>query len=76
MTTVVGPILARASGYAFDTWEPGQGLSAGFVYRRFDDARYARSAMLRALAAAVGCDTDAQFRANAYDVINVQRAGA
>lgn len=58
---VVGPVLVRARGYAFDTWEPAAGLRQGFVYPRFEDARYARRVALSA-GPAVSCDTDAQFK--------------
>jgi hypothetical protein len=34
----------REGGYAFDAWSPETGLSRGYVYRRIDDAYYARKA--------------------------------
>jgi hypothetical protein len=47
MQTVVGPILARAGGYAFDAWTPEEGLSRGYTYRRIEDAHYARNVAIR-----------------------------
>ena len=42
MLTVVGPVLTRKGGYAFDCWTPEQGLSLGYTYGRVEDAHYAR----------------------------------
>jgi len=47
MHTVVGPILARAGGFAFDAWTAEEGLSRGYTYRRIEDAHYARNAEIR-----------------------------
>ena len=44
MHTVIGPILTRDGGYAFDSWTPEEGLSRGYAYRRIEDAHYARKA--------------------------------
>ena len=38
MHTVVGPILTKKGGYAFDIWTPEEGLSYGYAYRRIEDA--------------------------------------
>src|SRR5215471_16811300 len=38
MHIVVGPVLTRKGGYAFDCWAPEQGLSVGYTYRRVEDA--------------------------------------
>ena len=46
MSAVVGPILARPGGYAFDIWTVVDGVRRGYVYRRFEDARYARNAAI------------------------------
>lgn len=43
MSTIIGPVLARAGGYVFDTWTPGSGVSGSFVYPRIDNAYYARA---------------------------------
>jgi hypothetical protein len=43
MTVVVGPVLTREGGYAFDVWMPGSGVCRGFAYRRVEDAYYARN---------------------------------
>jgi hypothetical protein len=37
MPVILGPVLTREVGYAFDAWTPEQGLSRGYVYRRIDD---------------------------------------
>ena len=47
MHTVIGPILTRDGGYAFDSWTPEEGLSRGYAYRRIEDAHYARKAEIR-----------------------------
>ena len=39
---VIGPVLSRNSGYAFDSWSPGCGLRRGYTYNRIEDAYYAR----------------------------------
>jgi hypothetical protein len=41
MSIVVGPVLARPGGYAFDTWTVEEGLSRGYVHRRIEDAHQA-----------------------------------
>ena len=47
MLTVLGPVLTRKGGYAFDRWTPEQGLSLGFAYGRVEDADYARKVEIR-----------------------------
>ena len=47
MQIVVGPVLTREGGYAFDSWTPEDGLSRGYIYRRIDDAYYARNVEIR-----------------------------
>jgi hypothetical protein len=37
----------RAGGYVFDAWTPEVGVRRGYVYRRIEDAYYARKAELR-----------------------------
>ena len=41
MEAVVGPILNREGGYAFDYWTSAAGLVRGYAYRRIEDAYYA-----------------------------------
>jgi hypothetical protein len=48
MLTVVGPVLTRKGGYAFDCWTPEQGLRLGYTYGRVEDACYARKVEIRA----------------------------
>ena len=47
MAVIIGPVLLREGGYAFDAWTPQGGLSRGFIYPRIEDARYARKAEIR-----------------------------
>ena len=47
MQIVVGPVLTRQGGYAFDCWSPEQGLSPGYTYGRVEDAYYARKVEIR-----------------------------
>jgi len=47
MHALVGPILLKEDGYAFDLWTPEEGLSRGYAYRRIEDAHYARNVELR-----------------------------
>jgi hypothetical protein len=47
MDIIIGPILKRAGGYVFDTWNALEGLSRGYPYRRIEDANYARNATIR-----------------------------
>jgi hypothetical protein len=44
---VIGPVLWREGGYAFDSWTPEEGLSRGYIYRRVEDAHYARRVEIR-----------------------------
>jgi hypothetical protein len=47
MHTVVGPVLTRKGGYAFDCWTPERGLTFGYTYDRVEDAHYARNAEIK-----------------------------
>ena len=47
MQIVVGPVLTRKGGYAFDCWTPEQGLSPGYTYGLVEDAYYARKVEIR-----------------------------
>jgi hypothetical protein len=42
MLTVVGPVLTRKGGYAFDCWTPERGLRLGYTYGRVEGVHYAR----------------------------------
>ena len=44
MVVILGPVLIREGGYAFDVWTRENGRSRGYVYRRIEDAHYARKA--------------------------------
>jgi hypothetical protein len=63
---VIGPIVTRAEGYAFDSWAAGEGMRLGYPYRRIEDAHYARNATIRASSrdgarGAVNCRTVDEF---------------
>jgi hypothetical protein len=60
MNAIVGPVLARPGGFAFDIWQPASGRTPSFTYRRLDDAYYARNYELTQLQG-VACDTLAAF---------------
>jgi hypothetical protein len=47
MHAVVGPVITREGGFAFDSWTAEKGLSRGFSYSRVEDAYYARKAEIR-----------------------------
>ena len=47
MQIVLGPVVARKGGYAFDCWTPEKGLSRGYTYLRIEDAHYARNVEIR-----------------------------
>jgi hypothetical protein len=47
MQIVVGPVLTREGGYAFDCWTPERGLSRGYAYGRIEDAHHARNFEIR-----------------------------
>jgi hypothetical protein len=47
MHAVVGPVITREGGFAFDSWTAENGLSRGFSYLRVEDAYYARKAEIR-----------------------------
>src|SRR5262245_66106666 len=47
MQIVLGPVVARKGGYAFDCWTPEEGLSRGYTYGRIEDAHYTRNVEIR-----------------------------
>jgi len=47
MQIVIGPVLTREGGYAFDAWSLEDGLRRGHNYRRIEDAHYARNSEIR-----------------------------
>lgn len=66
MHVIVGPIVTRDGGFAFDSWTPEGGLSRGYSYRRIEDARYARKVEIRSgarrfPAPMVACSTVDEF---------------
>ena len=50
MNIVIGPVLRRADGYAFDTWTAGKGVTRSYPYHRIDQAYYAQNAEIKASA--------------------------
>ena len=66
MQIVLGPVLTRNGGYAFDRWTPEEGLSRGYTYGRIDDAHYARNVEIRSRNnrssdQTIGCSTVDEF---------------
>lgn len=66
MHVVLGPIVTRDGGFAFDSWTSDKGLSLGYAYRRIEDAHYARKAEIRSRATRfadpmVACSTLDEF---------------
>jgi hypothetical protein len=61
---VLGPVVTREGGFAFDCWTSGEGLRSGYVYRRVEDAQYARYYEIRVhrnRAGTVACRTVDEF---------------
>ena len=64
MNLVIGPVLRRADGYAFDTWAAGKGVTRSYPYHRVEHAYYARNAEIKAsvrASAAIVCQTLDEF---------------
>jgi hypothetical protein len=47
MRIIIGPVLTKKGGYAFDRWTPEEGFSRGCAYGRIEDAHYARKVEIR-----------------------------
>lgn len=45
----IGPLIARNGSYGYDTFSQAEGLRGSFRYRRIDEARYDRRAMIAEL---------------------------
>jgi hypothetical protein len=50
MNIVIGPVLSRADGYAYDAWAAGNGVTRSYRYRWIYQAYYARNAGIKASA--------------------------
>jgi hypothetical protein len=83
MNIVIGPVLRRADGYAFDTWTEGKGVNRSYPYHRLDQAHYAQNAEMKASAqsrftTAIVCQTLDEFivklTGDGYRVDNVHLA--
>ena len=66
MDIVIGPVLMRKGGYAFDCWTPEEGVSHGYTYGRVEDAHYARNVEIRSRTNhysdhAIACSTVDEF---------------
>jgi hypothetical protein len=66
MQVIVGPIVTRDGGFAFDSWTPAGGFSRGYSYRRVEDAHYARRIEIKSgagqfLGRTVACSTIDEF---------------
>ncbi|HZS81565.1 MAG TPA: hypothetical protein VFA50_01740 [Stellaceae bacterium] len=71
---LVGPVVARDGGFAFDTFSPTEGLKRGFPYRRIDQANYDRKATLHGFHLPLGfvmmaCETAADFAKRCEDLM-------
>jgi hypothetical protein len=76
MGIVIGPVLRRADGYRFDTWTAGEGMTRGYLYRRIEDAHYARNAEIKTSArgrapSAIVCQTLDEFiaKSTGYEML-------
>ncbi len=63
---LVGPILCRNGGFAFDTFSREGGLRRGFPYRRVEEAKYDRKVTLLGIGGAsnharIDCETLSEF---------------
>ena len=58
--TLVGPVLYRQNGYAFDMFTVAAGLNRSFSYKTVEEAIYDRKTTLRGLSM-VGCETTTEF---------------
>jgi hypothetical protein len=82
MQIVLGPVVARKGGYAFDCWTLEEGLSRGYAYDRIEDAHYARNVEIRSRNnrssdQTIGCSTVDEFVRLTLDLQGRQhRAGA
>src|SRR5256886_17209438 len=81
MQIVVGPVLTRKGGYAFDCWTPEDGLSRGYIYGRIEDAHYARNVEIRSGCKGhsdqtIACSTADEFVRLTLDLRARQRAWA
>jgi hypothetical protein len=66
MNIVIGPVLRRPDGYAFDTWTAGNGVDRSYPYHQIEHAYYARNVEIKASAhgrasAVVVCQTLDEF---------------
>jgi hypothetical protein len=62
MRAVVGPVVTRNGGYAFDLWTLDGGLSQSFCYGRVEDAHYARRFEMKSFVNNIDCASADQFK--------------
>jgi hypothetical protein len=72
MKIVIGPVLSRADGYAYDTWAAGKRVTRSYRYRWIDQAYYARNPEIKTPAqghapAAIVCQTLDDLIANSTE---------
>lgn len=65
-TVLVGPVVCRDGGFAFDVWTATDGVKRGFAYRQVEQAEYDRRTTLLGLhqpagTAMTACATAAAF---------------
>jgi len=73
MHIVIGPVLTRGAGYAFDAWTLEEGLQRGYTYHRVEDAHYARKVEIKCRDAGrcdhmVACNTLDEFERSTIGV--------
>lgn len=62
MHTVVGPVVTRGGGFAFDLWTPEGGLAHSFCYGLVEDAHYARRFEIKSHIGNVDCADADEFK--------------
>jgi hypothetical protein len=73
---VVGPVVTRDGGFAYDSWTRERGLSRGYSYRRIEDAHYARKAQIRSGAGNVASPTVTCSTLDEFTLVLAKDAGA
>jgi hypothetical protein len=67
-TTLLGPVLYRQGGYAYDRFTVEDGLSRSYSYRTIEEAIYDRKVTLRGVSM-VGCATSDVFETKCAEMM-------
>src|SRR5579884_3150681 len=70
MELFIGPVIERDGGYCYQTFTLSEGLRTSFRYRRVEEARYDRRALIAECAANPCC------RVREYEAVAKARSGA